>query len=185
MPLVIIYFVSYKLTNNTTGSNLMGQQHITEISIMQMLHKFFSDDMFSWCSWLLQSLDLTPLDFYLWGCYEENVYKNNPYTLPELRHNILLCISIISEQILHQTASNISQWVNGYTTEHGHLQYFTQRVFRFYVPFLNKHVSKQWVIQHGPKPGSWKTMIYSLGLEFGGKWLHFMPLNAGKGAEVF
>jgi hypothetical protein len=48
-----IHFISFsKLTNNTMGSNKMGWQHITEISIMQMLHKFFSDDMFSWCSWL-------------------------------------------------------------------------------------------------------------------------------------
>jgi hypothetical protein len=100
---LIIYCVSFqKLTNNTIGSNKLRQQHITEISIMQMLHKFFSDGMFSWCSWLLLPLDLTPLDFYLWGCDEENVYKNNPYTLPELRHNILLCISIIREQTLHQ-----------------------------------------------------------------------------------
>jgi len=55
----------------------------------------------------------------------------------------------------------------------------------FNTPFVDKHVSKQWVIQHGPKTGSWKTTIYSIGLEFGDKWLHFMPMNAGKGAEVF
>lgn len=44
---LITCFVYYKLTNNTMGSNLMGRQHIAEISIMQMLHKFFSDGMFS------------------------------------------------------------------------------------------------------------------------------------------
>jgi hypothetical protein len=36
----------------------------------------------------------------------------------------------------------------------------------FNVPFSDKHVSKQLVIQHGPTPGSGKTMIHSLGLEF-------------------
>jgi len=30
-----------------------------------------------------------------------------------------------------------------------------------------------------------KNNDLSLGLEFGDKWLHFMPMNAGKEAELF
>lgn len=164
----------------------MGRQHITEISIMQMLHKFFSDGMFSWCSWLLQSLGLTPLNFYVWGCDEENVYKNSPYTLPELRQYSALHFNYhwtnsSSHCLKHKPMREcMHYWAWVLTILHT-----TCFQILMYLFFFDKHISKQWVIQHGPRPGSWKTMIYSLGLECVDNWLHFIPLNAGKGAEVF
>lgn len=39
--------------------------------------------------WPARSPDLTPLDFFFWGCLKDRVYKTNPQNLEELRNRIL------------------------------------------------------------------------------------------------
>jgi hypothetical protein len=51
----------------------------------------------------------------------ENVYKNKPYTLEELKQNIELCISKVTEETLHQVASYMRKRVNACISEHGGL----------------------------------------------------------------
>jgi hypothetical protein len=65
-----------------------------------------------------------PLDFYLSGLLKENVYKNNPHILEELKQNIELCISNVTAETLHQAASNMRKRVNACIAERGeHFQH--------------------------------------------------------------
>jgi hypothetical protein len=59
----------------------------TANSTMQMLSEFFGGCIISLNLWSSRSPDLSPPDFYLWGFLKENVYKNNPHTLEELKQN--------------------------------------------------------------------------------------------------
>jgi hypothetical protein len=54
--------------------------------------------------WPLQSPNLIPCDFCLWGSLKDKVYKTNPHTLDELRNNIRPEIWTISAQE-HQTVN--------------------------------------------------------------------------------
>jgi hypothetical protein len=53
------------------------------------------------------SLDLSSLEFDLWGFLKQNIYKNNPHTLEELKQNTELCISNITAETLQWVASNM------------------------------------------------------------------------------
>ena len=46
--------------------------------------------------WAPHSPDLNPPDFYLWGYFKDNVYENNPQTIPELKRAITVRIRRIS-----------------------------------------------------------------------------------------
>ena len=46
--------------------------------------------------WAPHSPDLNPPDFYLWGYFKDNVYENNPQTIPELERAITVRIRRIS-----------------------------------------------------------------------------------------
>jgi hypothetical protein len=41
------------------------------------------------------------------GLLKENVYKNNPHPLEELKQNIELCILNVTAETLHRVASNM------------------------------------------------------------------------------
>jgi hypothetical protein len=58
------------------------------------------------------SPDLSPPDFYLWGFFKENVYKNNLHTLEKLKHNIKLYISNVIAETLNWVASNMRKRLN-------------------------------------------------------------------------
>jgi hypothetical protein len=70
------------------------------------------------------SVDLSPPDLYFWGFLKENVYKNNPHTLEELKHNIELCISNVTAETLHWVASDMRKRLNACIAERsGHFQH--------------------------------------------------------------
>ena len=52
------------------------------------IDRVFHDRIISRNSWPARSPDMTPYDFYLWGRLKNAVYKTNPRTLEELKHNI-------------------------------------------------------------------------------------------------
>lgn len=54
-----------------------------------------------------RSPDLTPPDFYLWGCLKDKVYANNPTTLDQLKNNITEAINSISKECLQKVSHNI------------------------------------------------------------------------------
>jgi len=49
----------------------------------------------------LKTLDLTPLYFYSWVVERHCVNKHPTYTAEELKQNIQLSISIVTEETLH------------------------------------------------------------------------------------
>ena len=46
-----------------------------------------------------RSLELTPLDYYLWGHMKEMVYKDNPQSIDQLRSSITAAIQSINSEI--------------------------------------------------------------------------------------
>jgi hypothetical protein len=58
------------------------------------------------------------------GVLKENVHKNNPHTLEELKQNTEPCIPNITAETLHQVASNMKKRVNAYIAGcSGHFQH--------------------------------------------------------------
>ncbi|GFY47670.1 putative DD41D transposase [Trichonephila inaurata madagascariensis] len=55
-----------------------------------------------------RSCDLTPLDFFLWGCVKSLVYANKPTTLEELKANIEREIAAVSAEMCGRVMEN---WV--------------------------------------------------------------------------
>jgi len=46
-------------------------------------------------------------DFCIWGILKENIHKNILHVFKEMKQNIQLCISSITEETCHQVASNL------------------------------------------------------------------------------
>jgi len=55
----------------------------------------------------------TLLDLCKWGFLKENIHKNSLHMFEEMKQNIQLCISSITEETYHQVASNLrkSKWM--------------------------------------------------------------------------
>jgi len=71
-------FISLLQLNKYAGFNKVRIWH-THTKLL-MLHKFFGDGITPWNLWPPQTLDLTQLDFYLWGCLErECASKQHAY----------------------------------------------------------------------------------------------------------
>lgn len=48
-------------------------------------------------SWAPRSLDLTPCDFFLWGCIKEKVYREAPENITGIKVNIIHAIARLTE----------------------------------------------------------------------------------------
>ncbi|GFV02027.1 transposable element Tc3 transposase [Trichonephila clavipes] len=64
-------------------------------------------------NWPLRSCDLTPLDYFLWGCIKSLVYADKPQTLDHLEDNIRRVIADIRPQMLEKIIEN---WTSRLTT---------------------------------------------------------------------
>lgn len=75
--------------------------------------------------WPPRSPDLTPLDYFLWGYLKERVYRNNPQTLDELRHNIIDEIHAIPREVIQRATQSFYNRI-GYCQEvhGGHFEHF-------------------------------------------------------------
>ena len=62
--------------------------------------------------WPPNSPDLNPLDYFLWGYCKENVYKNKPRTLEELKSEVEKIVSEISQDTLKKVIGNFATWLN-------------------------------------------------------------------------
>jgi hypothetical protein len=63
--------------------------------------------------WPVCSLDLTALDFFLWGYLKECIYRNRPRTAHELKHAIWDEIATINQELSCQVFDN---FVNHFMT---------------------------------------------------------------------
>lgn len=61
--------------------------------------------------WAPHSPDLNPPDFYLWGFLKDNVYRNNPQTITELKRAITTTIRGISQQECVRVIDNFARRV--------------------------------------------------------------------------
>jgi hypothetical protein len=103
--------------------------HTANLTV-QMLSEFFGGHIISQKLWLPQSPDLLPPDFCLWGFLKENMYRNNPHTLEELKQNTELCISSVTAKTLHWVASNMRKRLNACIAKHGgHFQHLIKHCF--------------------------------------------------------
>jgi hypothetical protein len=91
---------------------------------MEMLKQFFDDRIISNNFWPPRSPVLTPPD-YFFGCYlKQAVYSNRPQTLEDLKQNIEVAISNISQETLKKVARNNVTRVNTcYAENGGHFQH--------------------------------------------------------------
>ncbi|GFT92773.1 uncharacterized protein TNCV_739601 [Trichonephila clavipes] len=56
--------------------------------------------------WPPRSCDLTPLDYFLWGCVKSLVYADKPQTLDHLEDSIRRVIADIRPQMLEKVIEN-------------------------------------------------------------------------------
>jgi hypothetical protein len=80
--------------------------HTAHVSL-EALRQVFDGCVVSRGLWTPRSPDLTACDFYLWGSLKGKVYKTNPHTLEETRHNFRRQISTVSGEELQRVNKNV------------------------------------------------------------------------------
>ncbi|GFX76574.1 putative DD41D transposase [Trichonephila clavipes] len=99
--------------NNPDVQELWFQQdgatcHTARATI-DLLKDTFGDRLisrFGPVNWPPRSCDLTPLDYFLWGCVKSLVYADKPQTLDHLEDNIRRVIADIRPQMLEKVIEN-------------------------------------------------------------------------------
>jgi hypothetical protein len=91
---------------------------------MEMHKQFFDDRIISKNLWPPWSPDVTPPDYFLWGYLKQVVYSNLPQTIEDLKENIEVAISNISQKTLKKVVQNMVTRVNTCYAESGcHFQH--------------------------------------------------------------
>ena len=86
-------------------NQLIFSAHTADISMRKIEH-VFHDRIINRDLWPACFPDMTPWDFYLWGRLKNAVYKTNPCTLEELKHNICDKINNINREELQRVMGN-------------------------------------------------------------------------------
>ena len=73
---------------------------------MREIECVFHDRIISRDLWPARSPDMAPCDLYLWGRLKKAVYRTNPRTLDELKHNIRDEINNINRGELQRVMGN-------------------------------------------------------------------------------
>ena len=100
----------------------------TSNETLQWLRKRFGDRLISRrceIEWAPHSPDLNPPDFYLWGYLKDNVYENNPQTIPELKRAITGRIRRISVEECVWVIDNFANRIYVFTTPWGSSRAYT------------------------------------------------------------
>lgn len=87
----------------------------TSNETLELIHEKFPDRLisrFGDVNWPPRSCDLTPLDYFLWGYVKDEVYKNNPTTIEELKTNIEQEIREIQPQLCKKVIENFTQRID-------------------------------------------------------------------------
>jgi hypothetical protein len=101
-----------------------GAASHTANSTMEMLKRFFDDRIISKNLWPPRSPDLTPPDYFLWCYLKQVVYSNLPQTVEDLKQNIKVDISNISQENVKKVVRNMVTRVNTcYAENGGHFQH--------------------------------------------------------------
>jgi len=92
----------------------------TAASTMEILHKFFSENIISKGVWPPRSPDLTSPHFFLLSYLKDTVYRSNPQDLKQLRMNITRAMKEVNERTLRKVARNMVKRVDKCTEINGH-----------------------------------------------------------------
>lgn len=79
---------------------------------LQYLEEYFVDRTISKDLWPPRSPDLTPLDFYLFGCLKNKIFKNRPQDLQQLERAIQEEINNITAEELQRVFGNLQRRIN-------------------------------------------------------------------------
>ena len=88
---------------------------VTQPKPLDVLHPVFEDCIISLRTdvvWPPRSMDLTPLDYYLWGAVKDKRYVNKPETIDALKDNIREAIAEIQLHIIDNVLKNGSDRVH-------------------------------------------------------------------------
>ena len=78
--------------------------------------------------WSPHSMDLKPLDFYLWGYLKDRVYGNNPQTIPDLKAAITAPIRAIPRETCGRVIENFARRIQMCLQRRGaHLEHIFER----------------------------------------------------------
>lgn len=75
-----------------------------------LLDGFFGDKWIGWLEpvpWPAKSLDITPMDFYLWGHTKEEAYKDEPWSPHELQEKITAFCRLLPESEVLKTTKDV------------------------------------------------------------------------------
>ncbi|GFX47838.1 putative LOC100569746 [Trichonephila clavipes] len=87
----------------------------TARATIDLLKDTFGDRLisrFGPVNWPPRSWDLTPLDYFLWGCVKSLIYADKPQTLDHLEDNIRRVIADIRPQTLEKVIENWTSRLN-------------------------------------------------------------------------
>ncbi|GFV34977.1 uncharacterized protein TNCV_2098051 [Trichonephila clavipes] len=93
---------------NIPAGAVVPTYHIARATI-DLLKDSFGDRLisrFGPVNWPPRSCDLTPLDYFLWGCVKLLVYADKPQTLDHLEDNIRRVIADMRPQMLEKVIEN-------------------------------------------------------------------------------
>ncbi|GFW21736.1 uncharacterized protein TNCV_2529351 [Trichonephila clavipes] len=109
--MITIFFIP--VLNNHDVQELWFQQdgatYHTARATIDLLKDTFGDRLisrFGPVNWPPRSCDLTPLDYFLWGCVKSLVYADKPQTLDHLEDNIRRVIADIRPQMVEKVIEN-------------------------------------------------------------------------------
>lgn len=90
---------------------------------MRFLYEFFDNRIVRWALWPARSPVLSSLDFFLWGHLKNEVYKNNPKIITDLKKNIQGKIEKTESAMPYRVATNMKKGILGYQqTNDGYFQ---------------------------------------------------------------
>ena len=94
----------------------------TAVETRKLLSEKFEDRLISLKAshiWAPHSPDLSPLDFFLWGYAKDNVYKNKPTSISELKQEITMFMRAISADTCKAVIQNFAVRVRECLLHHG------------------------------------------------------------------
>lgn len=75
--------------------------------------------------WPPRSFDLSPLDFFLWGCVKDRVYAKEPTDVNDMKHMIMsACASIRQEVLCRVIESTHDRFMLCNAVEDRHFEHF-------------------------------------------------------------
>ena len=111
---------SYEILNRHSGLEVENQWLMqdgapphTANATMSTLKETFGDRLISKkanFAWALRSPDMNPLDFFLWGYCKQNVYKNKPTNVADLKTEIENFLAEISVEMCARVVKNFQNF---------------------------------------------------------------------------